>query len=289
MNISVIRVGGYDWYCLKQMGDDYFLLSVGIPFRGYYNSQCAPFVETKLAAFLRTVFLPRLGEAGADTDKLSNVGILTLLQYNTYVKNSIPAAPYPFLLQTPDPDNNGVYAVDTSGNIITVGFTESCGIRPCMFIDREYADSLTGACRDQAEERITGDMCKGNDCYTLDTTRDDPEITRSDVKKAGKTCVFEENVHPDRKYGDCKGDERYGSGHDAASGHGADTGGINEACEDSMMTESDPGTGSVSDGADASSFGKDTVVSDRQTADNDMIRERHRKLQDRWSWQKSQG
>ena len=142
---SIIPLGNYDWYVLRTIGAKYFLLAESPLFRGYYSLKKGTFAESKLYSFLNNKFISKLESNGVDTEKISNLGILTSGQYQMYVKDKLPVSASPFLLQTQseiDPDS--VLAVNSSGDIYPIGIQVSCGIRPCMFVDKEYADAVTG-------------------------------------------------------------------------------------------------------------------------------------------------
>lgn len=142
---SIIPVGNYDWYVLRTIGAKYFLLAESPLFRGYYSLKKGTFAESKLYSFLNNKFMAKLESNGVDTEKISNVGILTSGQYQMYVKDKLPVSASPYLLQTPsETDSDSVLAVNSSGDLYPIGIQVSCGIRPCMFIDKEYADSIMG-------------------------------------------------------------------------------------------------------------------------------------------------
>ena len=138
-----LLIGGNEWYVLKLIGDKYFLLAESPLFKGYYSLKPCDYADSKLANFINNKFLPELEYRGLDIKKISNVSILTAGQYKLYVKDKLPMCSAPYLLQTVHPSyENYIIAVDIDGELYPSKVTDLCGVRPCMFIEKTYADEL---------------------------------------------------------------------------------------------------------------------------------------------------
>lgn len=142
---TVVPIGNYDWYVLRLIGNKYFVLAESPLFRGYYALEPCQYQDSRLASFLNNKFVGQLKRNGVDTSKISNISVLTAGQYQMYVKDKLPASASSYMLQTTHPeDKNCILAVNAEGDLYPSGITTSCGIRPCMFIDKEYLDSISG-------------------------------------------------------------------------------------------------------------------------------------------------
>lgn len=142
---TIVPIGNYDWYVLRLIGNKYFVLAESPLFRGYYDLEPCQYKDSRLASFLNNKFTAQLKHNGVDTSKISNISVLTAGQYQMYVKDKLPASASSYMLQTAHPeDKNSILAVNAEGDLYPSGITTSCGIRPCMFIDKDYLDSISG-------------------------------------------------------------------------------------------------------------------------------------------------
>lgn len=140
---SIIPLGDYDWLVLKTIGGKLFLLSEQPIFKGYYSLSPCSFQESKLYNFLNNKFMEQLVESGVEVAHISGAGILSLAQYERYVKDRAPNPSTPFLLQNPCPDEyDKVLAINEDGETVAVGLQFPCGIRPTLFVDKDYVESL---------------------------------------------------------------------------------------------------------------------------------------------------
>ncbi len=141
----LVTLGDYSWIVLKSMGDKYFVLAEQPIFKGYYSLEPCDFNDSKLHRFLDNKFIDQLVNGGVDVSKVSGLSILSLVQYERYVKNKAPRPITPFLLLTPHPDEpHCLCGINTDGELLCLSVKEPCGIRPCMYVDKEYLLSVTG-------------------------------------------------------------------------------------------------------------------------------------------------
>ncbi|MBQ2184952.1 MAG: hypothetical protein II399_09980 [Lachnospiraceae bacterium] len=137
-----VEMGDYRWYVLKLIGSKYFVIASNPVFQGYYSLRPASFQESKLKEFLDVRFHKQLELSGVQTKYVSNISVLTKGQYDMYIKNQLPAAKSDFILQTLGDTDDTVLSVSTNGEIVPVGITEKIGIRPVMFVEKSYLESL---------------------------------------------------------------------------------------------------------------------------------------------------
>ena len=140
----LVNLGDYSWIVLKAMGDKYFVLAEQPIFKGYYSLEPCDFNDSKLHRFLDNKFIEQLVNGGVDVSKVSGLSILSLVQYERYVRDKAPHAITPFLLLTPHPEEpHCLCGINTEGELLCLSVKEPCGIRPCMYVDKEYLLSVT--------------------------------------------------------------------------------------------------------------------------------------------------
>lgn len=140
----LVTLGDYSWIVLKAMGDKYFVLAEQPIFKGYYSLEPCDFNDSKLHRFLDNKFIDQLVNGGVDVSKVSGLSILSLIQYERYVKDKTSHTITSFLLLTPHPDEpHCLCGINTEGELLCLSVKEPCGIRPCMYVDKEYLLSVT--------------------------------------------------------------------------------------------------------------------------------------------------
>lgn len=140
----LVNLGDYSWIVLKAMGDKYFVLAEQPIFKGYYSLEPCDFNDSKLHRFLDNKFIEQLVNGGVDVSKVSGLSILSLVQYERYVRDKASHAITPFLLLTPHPEEpHCLCGINTDGELLCLSVKEPCGIRPCMYVDKEYLLSVT--------------------------------------------------------------------------------------------------------------------------------------------------
>ena len=145
-NPTIITIGFCDWYAIKKIGDKYFLIATKPVFTGYYSLTPCPFFSSKLADFLSTRFISQMSDCFVEIKYLTNISIPTLSQYTNYIENRAPNADYTYLTQTQYPNKEGyMVGIDPNGNQVPVSIVDQCGIRPTMFVDAAYLNTLTNA------------------------------------------------------------------------------------------------------------------------------------------------
>lgn len=143
MNNTIIPIGDYDWIVLHETATKYLVVSEDVLFNGFYASKMCQFHQSKLNDFLTRKFLPKLAGSDVDMRKISGLAILSKGQFDQFVKNKLPDTVAPYMLLTPYPDKEDyIYAVTTDGLTYPHHVLDLCGIRPCLYIDKAYADSL---------------------------------------------------------------------------------------------------------------------------------------------------
>ena len=137
-----VQIGEYEWFPIKLIGDKYFVVAIKPLFKGYYSLEKCDFAQSRLNGFLNSRFTALLANFGVDLSMISGLSILTQGQYHMYVKDKLPACG-DYLLQTPAKQDNMVLAVKADGSEAEVDITAKYNIRPCMFVNAEYLESLS--------------------------------------------------------------------------------------------------------------------------------------------------
>ena len=144
-DIPVVTIGAKEYYVLNSIGTKYFILAKHCAGKGYYSLAPCRFADSKLSAYLQRHFVTDLRAAGVDTDRLYNISIMTLGQFQRFVRGKLPPLDVPYLLMNTVEDSPElIYAVYPDESVQPVDIRSTQGIRIAMHIDRDYANELMG-------------------------------------------------------------------------------------------------------------------------------------------------
>ena len=145
MSYYTVPIGEIDWIVLTQVGTKYLVVSEAVLFNGFYAAKGCPYHKSNLNDYLTRKFLPKIAAADVDMNKISGLSILSKGQFDQFVKDKLPDTAAPYMLLTPYPDRpDYIFAVTKDGLPYPHYVADTCGIRPCLYIDKKYADSLLG-------------------------------------------------------------------------------------------------------------------------------------------------
>ena len=206
-NQLLITLGDYDWYPLKRVGSKILLLSESVLFKGYYSLSSCDYSDSKVNKFLQTVFASRLQNGGIDISKISNISILSKLQYESYVQNVVPLSSISFMLSDLNPDNEEqVCQVNPDGTYSYIGIREQTGFRPCVYIDYEYLKSVTGL--SVINEAYLFLQTNIDVQHEKDQTAEADKAKLETEQKSAETAVFEPEKEKDVLIGQSGSDEQ---------------------------------------------------------------------------------
>ena len=198
MNNTIIPIGDYDWIVLHETATKYLVVSEDVLFNGFYASKMCQFHQSKLNDFLTRKFLPKLAGSDVDMRKISGLAILSKGQFDQFVKNKLPDTVAPYMLLTPYPDKEDcIYAVTADGLTYPHHVLDLCGIRPCLYIDKAYADSLIfrdDYADNQSRESLT-DISPTDEEIMGDTAELIPEESETELKTDASEPITS-NVSP---------------------------------------------------------------------------------------------